>query len=228
QSQGKQIDQLLGLITTLLLMAVLIALFGIRITVSLSVYERTREIGLLRAVGLSRRQSRTMVRWEAVIITVFGAVLGTAVGIFFGWAMVQALKYQGLTAFRLPIDQLVSYIVIAGILSPWAARKPARRGASAQGGRAAPARRPDLQGGTPGHRRRGAPGDPAPLHGHRPAGRDPARLRRRAERGGRRLPDRRGGGRRRQVGRAGRVRPLGPGRDPRGRDAVPPRAQDPQ
>src|SRR5207248_11519676 len=70
QSQGKQIDQLLGLITALLVMAILIALFGIRITVSLSVYERTREIGLLRAVGLSRRQSRTMVRWEAVIITV--------------------------------------------------------------------------------------------------------------------------------------------------------------
>ena len=129
QSQGKQIDQLLGLITTLLLMAILIALFGIRITVSLSVYERTREIGLLRAVGLSRRQSRTMVRWEAVIITVFGAVLGTAVGIFFGWAMVQALKDQGLTAFRLPIGQLVIYIVIAGILALWAARKPARRAA---------------------------------------------------------------------------------------------------
>ena len=59
----------------------------------------------------------------------FGAVLGTAVGIFFGWAMVQALKDQGLTAFRLPIGQLVIYIVIAGILALWAARKPARRAA---------------------------------------------------------------------------------------------------
>jgi putative ABC transport system permease protein len=128
-SQGKQINQLLGLITALLSLALLIAVFGIVNTMALSVHERTREIGLLRAVGLSRRQARSMVRWESIIIAVFGAVLGTAVGIFFGWAMVQALKDQGLTVLSLPVGQLLLYVVIAGIFGVFAAIWPARRAA---------------------------------------------------------------------------------------------------
>ncbi len=129
ESQSKQIDQLLGLITALLSLALLIAVFGIVNTMALSVYERTREIGLLRAVGLTRRQTRAMVRWESIIIAVFGAVLGTAVGIFFGWAMVRALKDQGLTVFSVPVGQLLLYVVVAGILGVIAAIWPARRAA---------------------------------------------------------------------------------------------------
>ncbi len=129
QTQAKQINQLLGLVTALLGLAILIAFFGIVNTLALSVYERTREIGLLRAVGLSRRQARTMVRWEAVIMAVFGAVLGMAVGIFFGWTMVRALHDQGLTVLAFPGGQLLLYIVIAGLIGVAAAAWPARRAA---------------------------------------------------------------------------------------------------
>jgi len=127
QSQANQIDTLLGLITALLALAILIAIFGIINTLGLSVFERTREIGLLRAVGMSRRQVRRMIRWEAVLIAVFGAVLGAAVGIFFGWAMVHALRSQGITALTIPVGQLIVYIVLAGIFGVFAALWPAWR-----------------------------------------------------------------------------------------------------
>ncbi|MCL1598435.1 MAG: ABC transporter permease, partial [Actinomycetia bacterium] len=84
----KQIDQALALFTGLLLFAVVIAVLGITNTLTLSVFERTREIGLLRAVGMSRRQVRRMIRWEAVIIATFGALLGVGIGIILGWAVV--------------------------------------------------------------------------------------------------------------------------------------------
>src|SRR5439155_22400445 len=100
--QAQQIDQLLGLVTVLLLLAIVIALVGIVNTLALSIFERIREIGLLRAVGMTRRQVRGMVRWEAVIIAVFGAVMGLAIGMFFAWALVQALKDQGITSFAIP------------------------------------------------------------------------------------------------------------------------------
>jgi putative ABC transport system permease protein len=129
EAQAKQIDQLLGLITALLGLAILIAFFGIVNTLALSVHERVHEIGLLRAVGLSRRQTRTMVRWEAVIMAVFGAVLGTAVGIFFGWTMVRALHDQGLTVLAFAPGQLILYVVIAGLIGVAAAAWPARRAA---------------------------------------------------------------------------------------------------
>src|SRR6266567_1368565 len=128
-SQANQINTLLGLITALLLLAILIAVIGIINTLALSIFERTREIGLLRAVGMARRQVRTMVRWESVIIAVFGAALGAAVGVFFGWAMVHALKDQGITALTIPGGQLITYIVIAGLLGVVAAALPARRAA---------------------------------------------------------------------------------------------------
>jgi putative ABC transport system permease protein len=129
KAQAAQVDQLLGLITALLGLAILIAVIGIVNTLALSIYERTREIGLLRAVGMGRRQVRTMIRWESVIIAVFGALLGTAVGVFFGWAMVRALSTKGISVLAIPGGQLVLYIVVAGVIGVLAAVRPARRAA---------------------------------------------------------------------------------------------------
>ncbi|MGH2556603.1 MAG: FtsX-like permease family protein, partial [Actinomycetota bacterium] len=129
QSQADLINQLLGLVNALLGLAILIALVGIVNTLALSIYERTREIGLLRAVGMVRRQVRRMIRWESVIIAVFGALLGTAVGVFFGWAMVQALKDVGISVLAIPGGQLVLYILLAGLAGVLAGIMPARRAA---------------------------------------------------------------------------------------------------
>jgi putative ABC transport system permease protein len=123
------IDQLLGLITALLAMAILIALFGIVNTLGLSIFERTRELGLLRAVGMSRRQVKTMIRWESVIIAILGAVLGLVIGAFFGWALQQALAPEGVTELAIPEGQLVLYVVFAGLAGVLAAIWPARRAA---------------------------------------------------------------------------------------------------
>ncbi len=122
-----QINQLLNLITGLLALAVIIALIGVTNTMTLSVYERTREIGLLRAVGLSRLQTRRMIRSEASIIAVFGAVLGVAIGIFFGWAILQALRDEGFTAFVIPFGTVVVWIVVTAILGIIFALLPAWR-----------------------------------------------------------------------------------------------------
>jgi putative ABC transport system permease protein len=110
-------------------MAILIALFGIMNTLSLSILERTHELGLLRAVGMSRRQVKRMVRWESVIIAILGAVLGLAIGIFFGWSLQQAIANEGVTELRIPAGQLVIYLVIAGLAGVLAAIPPARRAA---------------------------------------------------------------------------------------------------
>jgi putative ABC transport system permease protein len=123
------LNQVLNLLTALLLMAVIIAVFGIVNTLSLSIYERTRELGLLRAVGLSRRQTRSMVRWEAVIIAVMGALFGVAIGIAFGWALQQALSSQGFSQLGIPGVQLALYVVFAGVMGVLAAILPARRAA---------------------------------------------------------------------------------------------------
>jgi putative ABC transport system permease protein len=129
RSQAAQINQLLGLINALLGLAILIAAIGIVNTLALSIYERTREIGLLRAVGMMRRQVRSMIRWESVIIAVFGALLGTAVGMFFGWAMVRALSDQGISVLAIPGGQLLAYLLLAGVIGVLAALRPARRAA---------------------------------------------------------------------------------------------------
>lgn len=128
-AQTTQINQLLGLITALLGLALVIAVLGITNTLALSVFERTREIGLLRAVGMSRRQARRMVRGEAVIIAVIGAGLGLAVGTFFGWALVQALNDEGITELAVPAGQLVAYVAAAAVCGIIAAIPPARRAA---------------------------------------------------------------------------------------------------
>jgi putative ABC transport system permease protein len=127
-SQASQVNALLGLVTALfLLLATMIALFGIVNSLVLSIFERTREIGLLRAIGMQRRQVRAMIRSEAVIIAVFGAVLGLVIGVFFGWAMVMALKDQGITQLSIPGGQLVFYVLLAGLAGVIAAIWPARR-----------------------------------------------------------------------------------------------------
>jgi putative ABC transport system permease protein len=78
---------------------------------------------------MARRQVRSMVRWEAVILSVFGAILGTAVGVFFGWAMVQALKRRGVNVLSVPGRQLILYVVLAAVFGVIAAIFPARRAA---------------------------------------------------------------------------------------------------
>jgi putative ABC transport system permease protein len=123
------IDQLVGFITALLLFAILIALFGIVNTLGLSIYERTRELGLLRAVGMGKKQVKRMIRYEAVIIALFGALLGVVVGIAFGWALQQALEPEGVTVLAIPVGQLVTYTLIAALAGVVAAIWPARRAA---------------------------------------------------------------------------------------------------
>jgi putative ABC transport system permease protein len=127
EQQAAFVDQLLNLVTALLSMAVLIALFGIANTLGLSIFERTRELGLLRAVGMSRSQVRRMIRWEAVIIAVLGALLGLAIGVFFGWALQQALEGEGVTELAIPGGQLAGYVVFAAIAGVLTAIGPARR-----------------------------------------------------------------------------------------------------
>jgi putative ABC transport system permease protein len=122
-----QIDQLLGLVFVLLGLAVVIALIGIVNTLALSVLERTRELGLLRAVGMERRQVRQMVRWEAVLIAVLGALLGLAVGAFFGWALVTALRDEGVDTLAFPAGRLALFVVFAAVAGVLAAVFPARR-----------------------------------------------------------------------------------------------------
>jgi putative ABC transport system permease protein len=121
-------NQILGLVYVLLLFAVIIALIGIVNTLALSIYERTREVGLLRAVGMSRIQLRRMIRGEAVIVAVFGSLLGLAVGIVFGGAIVRALSSEGIE-FHLPVGQLVIFVVLAGLAGLLAGTWPARRAA---------------------------------------------------------------------------------------------------
>lgn len=124
-----QVNQLLAMIVALLGLALVIAVIGIMNTLLLSIVERTREIGLLRAVGMTRRQVRTSVRWESVIVAVFGALLGITVGIFFGWAIVKALHDEGITEFAIPIAQLLGAVVFAALAGVLAATYPAHRAA---------------------------------------------------------------------------------------------------
>ena len=126
---ASQIDQMLNLVYVLLFMALVIALFGIANTLALSVFERTREIGLLRAVGMSRAQIRSSVRWESVLIAMLGTVLGTVIGLGFGYAMVEALKDQGIGTLSIPTTQLGYVIVVAAFAAVLAAAVPAYRAA---------------------------------------------------------------------------------------------------
>jgi putative ABC transport system permease protein len=95
-------------------------------TLVLSIFERTRELGLLRAVGMTRRQVRSMVRWESVIIALLGAVLGLAIGLFASWAMVTAVADEG-ARLRFPVGQLAAVTLVAALAGMLAAVLPALR-----------------------------------------------------------------------------------------------------
>lgn len=127
--QRAPIDQLLAIIYALLGLAIVIAALGIVNTLALSVIERTREVGLLRAVGMSRRQLRTMVRLESVVIAVYGALLGIVLGLVFGVSLQRSLKAQGIEVLTIPWAQLVVFVVVAGVVGVLAAVWPARRAA---------------------------------------------------------------------------------------------------
>ncbi len=129
KSQQAAVNQLLGLVYALLALAVLIALIGIVNTLMLSVFERTHEIGLLRAVGMKRRQVRAMIRSESVIIAVFGAIIGIIVGTALGTAFAASLKQQGITDISIPASSLVVFLVLSALLGLGAASWPARRAA---------------------------------------------------------------------------------------------------
>jgi putative ABC transport system permease protein len=129
KSQTAAINQVLGLVYALLALAVVIALIGVVNTLLLSVFERTHEIGLLRAVGMKRRQIRTMIRTEAVILALFGAISGLVVGTGLGAALAFSLKQQGVTNVVIPLSSLVVFLLIAALLGLAAASWPARRAA---------------------------------------------------------------------------------------------------
>ncbi len=124
-----QIDQLVSLFSGLLGLALVIALLGIANTLALSIVERTREIGLLRAIGMSRRQVRSMIRWEAVVVALFGALMGVAIGSAIGFGVVASLADDGLGSFALPGGQLVMWLVVAGLAGVIASVGPARKAA---------------------------------------------------------------------------------------------------
>jgi putative ABC transport system permease protein len=113
----------------LLFFAIVIALFGIANTLGLSIIERRRELGLLRAVGMTRRQLRSSVRWESVIIALLGTVLGLVIGVVFAWAMVKALADEGIDRFSVAPAQLLLIVILAGLFGVVAAALPARRAA---------------------------------------------------------------------------------------------------
>lgn len=127
--QRAPIDQLVLMIFALLGLALLIAVLGIVNTLALSIIERTREVGLLRAIGVSRAQLRRMVTLESVVIAVLGAVLGVVMGIGFGVALMHALREEGLEVIDVPVGQLVMFLVVSLVIGVLAALLPARRAA---------------------------------------------------------------------------------------------------
>lgn len=121
------VNTILGLIYVMLALAIVIALMGITNTMSLSIHERTRELGLLRAVGQSRGQARAMIRWESLIIAVFGTAGGLLLGTFLGWALVNAAVTPALGVFSAPTLQLVLFLAAGAVAGVLAGLRPARR-----------------------------------------------------------------------------------------------------
>jgi putative ABC transport system permease protein len=126
-----QLDQFVYLLYALLAMSVVISLFGIANSLFLSIHERTREFGLLRAVGATRAQVRRMVRYESVITAAIGGLLGTAVGLLFAYLVTESLADLGL-GFDPPLRQLAVFLLLAVLVGVVAAVVPARRGARLQ------------------------------------------------------------------------------------------------
>lgn len=129
EQNSRQINQLLYLIYGMLGLSIIIAALGVVNTMALSVLERTREIGLLRAVGASRRQVRRMIRWEAVLVAVTGAAAGVVLGLVAGISLRQALSGDGIEVLVIPMATIVVILVLAVVLGVLAAALPARRAA---------------------------------------------------------------------------------------------------
>ena len=124
-----EIDQILNLIYGLLALAVIIALIGIANTLALSVHERTRELGVLRAIGMHRRQLRASVRWESLLIALLGTAMGSVLAIGGAWGIVTALDTEGVTQLTLPVTRLLAITVLAGLAGVLAATWPAHKAA---------------------------------------------------------------------------------------------------
>lgn len=125
--QERAINQFLAVTVALLMLSELIAVLGIVNTLALSVFERTHELGLLRVVGMSRRQMRRMIRGESVIVALIGGVVGTALGLFWGWAFTTALRAQGVTVLSFPTAQLGAFVALSMVAGVIAALGPAWR-----------------------------------------------------------------------------------------------------
>jgi putative ABC transport system permease protein len=125
--QANQVNQLLGLIYGLLALSVIIAAVGIVITLLLSVYERRRELGLLRAVGMTRSQVRTSVRWESVITSLIGAVAGVILGLGLGFVIILSLADQGLSNYAFPVGGIISILILSFVVGVLASVYPAYR-----------------------------------------------------------------------------------------------------
>jgi putative ABC transport system permease protein len=128
-SQAAGLDQLVNLMYGLLGLAVIIALFSIANSVALSIHERIHELGLLRAVGTTRPQTRSTVRWEAALIALLGTGLGIVIGVFFGWSISVAIRGQGLGSFSMPVTPVVVIALLAVLGGVLASLRPAMRAA---------------------------------------------------------------------------------------------------
>jgi putative ABC transport system permease protein len=128
-SMTQGVNTVLGLIYVMLVLAIVIALMGITNTLSLAIHERTRELGLLRAIGQTRAQTRAMVRWESVLIALFGTVVGVVLGTFLGWAVVRASGAASLAVFAAPYSQLFVFLAVGAVAGVLAGLRPARRAA---------------------------------------------------------------------------------------------------
>jgi putative ABC transport system permease protein len=125
--QEQEIDRFLAVTIALLFLSEVIAVLGIVNTLALSVYERTHELGLLRAVGMSRRQVRRMVRGEALLIALIGGIVGAGIGVLWGWAFTTSLETQGISQLRIPGGEFAAFIVLSMLAGVAAALAPSWR-----------------------------------------------------------------------------------------------------